>query len=61
VTMIADDAELSRLADRLFSEPGFDIAVELGAILVRRPDNAQVVLKLRGPATARIVERSLTR
>jgi inosine-uridine nucleoside N-ribohydrolase len=60
IFMIADDAELSTLVDRVFSEPGFDINAALGAILARRPDNAQVVLDVRGPAMARELERGLT-
>jgi inosine-uridine nucleoside N-ribohydrolase len=60
IFMIADDAELSALVDRVFREPGFDINAALGAILARRPDNAQVVLDVKGPAIARELERGLT-
>jgi inosine-uridine nucleoside N-ribohydrolase len=60
IFMIADDAELSALVDRVFSEPGFDINAALGAILARRPDNAQVVLDVKGPTMARELERGLT-
>jgi len=60
ITMIADDAEMSALADRVFSDPTFDINAALFAILSRRPDNAQVVLDAKGPAMARLLERGLT-
>jgi inosine-uridine nucleoside N-ribohydrolase len=60
VTLIADDAELSALADRVFNEPGFDINAALGEILARRPDNASVVLTANGKAMARVLERELT-
>jgi inosine-uridine nucleoside N-ribohydrolase len=60
IFMIADDAELSALADRVFSDPNFDVNAAMGAILARRPDNAQVVLDVRGPAIARELERGLT-
>jgi hypothetical protein len=58
--MIADDAELSALVDQVFSDPNFDINAALGAILARRPDNAKVILDVRGPAMARELERGLT-
>ncbi|MBK8047312.1 MAG: nucleoside hydrolase [Anaerolineales bacterium] len=46
VAMIADDAELSGLADRAFAyppDPNFDMQAELGAILAREPDNGLLV------------------
>jgi inosine-uridine nucleoside N-ribohydrolase len=61
VTMIADDAELSALADRVFSDPNFDINAALFEILSRRPDNAKVVLVVKGRAMAELLEQGLTR
>lgn len=46
VPMIADDAELSALAERAITDPDFDQAAAIGAILARRPDNAQVILNI---------------
>lgn len=43
VSMIASDAELSRLADQVFSDPTFDLVAALGEILAREPDNARLV------------------
>jgi inosine-uridine nucleoside N-ribohydrolase len=61
IEMIADDAELSALADQAFSgDPNFDINAALGAILARRPDNAKVVLIVKGQAMVRLLERGLT-
>jgi inosine-uridine nucleoside N-ribohydrolase len=60
IAMIADDAELSALADRAFSDPNFDINAALGQILMRRPDNAKVVLTVDGKEMARTLERGLT-
>jgi inosine-uridine nucleoside N-ribohydrolase len=60
VTMIADDAEMSALADRAFTDPTFDINMAMYEILSRRSDNAQVVLEVKGPAMARLLERGLT-
>jgi inosine/uridine nucleosidase len=60
VFMIANDAELSALADQAFNDPNFDINAALGAILARRPDNAQVVLTVRGNAMAQRLEQGLT-
>jgi hypothetical protein len=60
VLMIADDAELSALADRVFSDPNFDINAALAQILMRRPDNAKVVLTVKGREMARVLERGLT-
>jgi len=60
VTMIADDAELSALADRAFTDPNFDINAAIFAILSRRPDNAKVVLVVKGRAMADLLEQGLT-
>ncbi len=46
ITTIADDAELTALADQAMSDPNFDLYAALGAILMRQPDNAQVVMKV---------------
>jgi purine nucleosidase len=46
ISMLASDAELSFIADQVFSNPEFDLNAALGEILFRRPDNAQVVLTL---------------
>jgi inosine-uridine nucleoside N-ribohydrolase len=46
LAMIANDAELSALAERAFAyppDPTFDLQQAFGAILMREPDNAQVV------------------
>lgn len=61
MTMIAGDDELSALADRMFSDPTFDPNQAMGAILMRRPDNAKVVLEVHGRAMAKLAERALTR
>ncbi len=46
LSMIADDIELSALADRVLTDPNIDLRAEMGAILAREPDNAQVVLDI---------------
>jgi inosine-uridine nucleoside N-ribohydrolase len=46
ISTIADDAELSALADQAMTDPNFDLYAALGAILMRQPDNAQVVMKV---------------
>lgn len=46
VSTIADDAELSALADAVFSGQ-VDPNVAIGQILAREPDNAKVILKLK--------------
>lgn len=46
ITTIADDAELSALADQAMTDPYFDLYAALGAILMRQPDNAQAVMKV---------------
>lgn len=61
IMMIADDAELSELADQAFSDPNFDINAAMYNILSRQPDNAQVVLEVRGNVMARQLEYDLTR
>lgn len=50
VTTIADDAELSALVRRVFSEPGVDVRAEMAKIILRRPANAQVVLSVNLPS-----------
>ena len=44
LSVLASDAELSAIADQVFSDPNFDLNAALGAILARKPDNAQVIL-----------------
>ena len=46
ITTIADDAELSALADQAMTDPNFDLYAALAEILMRQPDNAQVVMKV---------------
>ena len=46
ISTIADDAELSAMADQAMTDPNFDLYAALGAILMRQPDNAQVVMKV---------------
>ena len=46
LSTIADDAELSALADQALMDPNFDLYAALGAILYRQPDNAQVVMQV---------------
>jgi hypothetical protein len=46
ISTIADDAELSALADQAMADPTFDLYAALGAILMSQPDNAQVVMKV---------------
>ena len=46
LSTIANDTELSALADQAMSDPNFDLPGALGAILMRQPDNAQVVMKV---------------
>ncbi len=60
VIMIADDAELSDLADQAF-DPDFDLNAALFDILQRRPDNAQTVLDVKGLQMSLLLDRTLTR
>jgi inosine-uridine nucleoside N-ribohydrolase len=46
LSTIADDTELSALADQAMTDPNFDLYAALGAILYRQPDNAQVVMRV---------------
>lgn len=59
IPLIADDAELSALADQAFA-PGFDLNSALLALLQRQPDNARVIMALNGAAMARVLTRGLT-
>lgn len=61
VSMIAGDEELSDLAVRAFYDPNFNLEAELGAILMREPDNATVVLDLHERQIHRFFMRELTR
>jgi len=60
VIMIADDAELSDLADHAF-DPDFDLDAALFDILQRRPDNAAAVLEVQAAHMSWRLERTLTR
>ncbi|CAG0936741.1 Non-specific ribonucleoside hydrolase RihC [Thermoflexales bacterium] len=46
LSTIADDVELSALADQALLDPNFDLYAALFEILMRQPDNAQVVMKV---------------
>jgi hypothetical protein len=61
ITMIAEDAELSDLANRAFSEPGFNLEWELFLILMREPDNAEVVTSINAREMQRQFMRALTK
>jgi inosine-uridine nucleoside N-ribohydrolase len=61
MTILASDAEVSALADRVFSDPGFNLQAEIGVILMREPDNAQVVLEVDGKKMSRRLVQTLTR
>mgnify|MGYP001034738322 CR=1 FL=1 len=61
VSMIASDEELSDLAVSAFYDPEFNLEAELGAILMREPDNATVVLDLKERQIHRFFMRELTR
>ena len=60
IPMIADDAELSLLADQAFM-PGFDINAAIGGVLARQPDNANLVLDVDEDEIVRQLLRGLTR
>jgi inosine-uridine nucleoside N-ribohydrolase len=61
ITMIADDEELSELADRAFTDPNFDINAVMFEILSRRPDNAKIVLVVKSKIMSEMLEHDLTR
>jgi inosine-uridine nucleoside N-ribohydrolase len=44
LSMLASDAELSAIADQVYSDPTFDLNAALGAILFRQFDNVQTIL-----------------
>lgn len=52
LSVLASDAELSAIADGVFSDPDFDLEAALGEILFRRPDNAQVVMTVNAKKIA---------
>lgn len=61
VAMIADDAELSALAERAFTDPNFNLQYELVSILIREPDNAQMLTGVPANLLTRFVLSSLRR
>ncbi len=46
LSLLASDAELSTIADEVYSDPTFNLQQALANILARKPDNAQVVLNV---------------
>jgi purine nucleosidase len=46
LSLLASDAELSAIADQVYSDPNFDLNAALGAILARKPDNSQMVMSV---------------
>ena len=59
IPMIASDAELSALADRAFTEPGFDLETELFMLFVSEPMNAKTVFRIRDNTMERRFMRDL--
>jgi inosine-uridine nucleoside N-ribohydrolase len=55
IPLIADDGELSSLAERAFSTPGFELSTALQPILARQPNNARVVLQIDAPAMRQLL------
>jgi purine nucleosidase len=47
VGLVTTDAELSEWAERAFTDPNFNLFVEIGMVLAQYPDNAQIVLDVR--------------
>jgi inosine-uridine nucleoside N-ribohydrolase len=63
LTMLADDAELSDLVYRLFFDPDFDeydFYLAFMAILLREPDNAQVVMDIDEHKMHQLFMRAMT-
>jgi inosine-uridine nucleoside N-ribohydrolase len=59
--MIAGSKELGDMAERAVGDPSFNLQAELGAILVRQPDNAQVITELDARQAAELLIRGLRR
>lgn len=59
VLMIANDGELSALAEAVFTGQVADMNAEIGKILARHPDDAQVVVSLNIRENARNVVEAL--
>jgi inosine-uridine nucleoside N-ribohydrolase len=61
ISLLANDEELSLLADQAFSTPDFDLQAALGAILMRQPDNVQVILSADAKRIRQIWQQALTK
>jgi inosine-uridine nucleoside N-ribohydrolase len=61
IQMLGSDAELSFIADQVFSDPNFDVNAAIFAILSRKADNAQTVLAVRSDKIAEAWLNALTR
>lgn len=61
LALIADDAELSAIAMQAFTVPGFDVNAAFGAILMRKPDNAQWAAAFDSKAILQAAEQGLKR
>jgi inosine-uridine nucleoside N-ribohydrolase len=61
IQMLSTDAELSAIADAVFSDPFFDLNGALFAILSRQPDNAQVILEVKASKISEAWLKVLTR
>lgn len=61
IPMIANDNELSLLAYRAFTEPGFNLELELGMVLMREPDNATMITDIHEQVMRPMFLQHLTR
>jgi inosine-uridine nucleoside N-ribohydrolase len=60
IPMIADDVELSALADQAFTDPNFDLQLAIDAILAREPENTYIVTNIRERKMRQFFMRALT-
>ncbi len=59
IGLVTDDAQLSGLADQVFTTPNFNLFFALAVFFAQNPDNAQVVLDVYERPLLRLFERRL--
>jgi hypothetical protein len=59
IGLVTNDAQLSGLADQVFTTPNFNLFFALAAFFAQNPDNAQIVLDVYERPLIRQFERRL--
>ncbi|MBN1915996.1 nucleoside hydrolase [Candidatus Dojkabacteria bacterium] len=59
--LLSTPEEQSILADRMFSDPNFNLQYEIGLILMRHPDNIKVITEINGKKIKKLIDKDFVK